>query len=82
MKRVLVVLAVVLGFAAVASADLLIGFDFAAYAGSEVEGTSTVAAAGMDSPSLITRARALQPRPMPAASTPTTGTTLRTPILL
>ena len=39
----------------IASADLLVGFDFGAYAGTELQGTSTVAAVGIDSPSLILR---------------------------
>ena len=43
----------------VASADLLVGFDFSAYAGSELQGTSTVSAVGIDTPSLILRGNGL-----------------------
>jgi len=38
-----------------AQADLLVGFDFNGYAGSELQGTSTVTSVGIDSPSLILR---------------------------
>lgn len=41
--------------AGTAGADLLVGWDFNGYAGSEVQGTSTVAHANMESPAYITR---------------------------
>lgn len=60
MKKLLIV-ATILTCAAIAQADLLIGFNFAGYAGSEVQGTSTVFAAGMQNPAYLTRGAGLVP---------------------
>lgn len=58
MKKLLVV-SIVCALAAAAQAELLIGFDFAGYAGNEGVGTSTVAAANMQSPAYVSRGAGL-----------------------
>jgi hypothetical protein len=55
MKKTCALLCGFLMLGGVASADLLVAFDFAAYTGAEIQGTSTVTAVGIDSPSLILR---------------------------
>jgi len=55
MKKVLSIVFASSLIGSLASADLLVGFDFAGYAGSELQGTSTVVAVGIDSPALILR---------------------------
>lgn len=59
MKNVLPIVFAMSLIGSIASADLLVGFDFGAYAGAELQGTSTVTAVGIDSPSLILRGSGL-----------------------
>lgn len=61
MKKLLLV-AVILSCAAIAQADLLIGFNFNTYLGNEVQGTSAVSGVtGITSPAYITRGSGLTP---------------------
>lgn len=60
MKKLLLI-AAILTCAAIAQADLLIGFNFNTYLGNEVQGTSTVFGANMQNPAYITRGAGLAP---------------------
>lgn len=59
MMKKLIVAAFSLVMAHAASADLLVGFDFGTYLGSESQGTSTVVSVGIDGPVLILRGSGL-----------------------